>query len=127
MTNNLENDIRKNFPFLESATYLDTAAVGLSWTGQAEAAKEFYSGTKSKGYTAIHMWNDFMENIKNRLSAILNVNQDELIFLSSTTEAINLIVHSIECQTGDEIVVAGDEYASVVLPWSYLETKGGRV
>ena len=48
--------VRAAFPHLARSVYLNTAAAGLSWRGQAEATAEFYDSGKAKGMGGALEW-----------------------------------------------------------------------
>jgi selenocysteine lyase/cysteine desulfurase len=111
--------IRDSFPYLAQNVYLNTASVGLSWAGEGRAAAEFYEA-KAQGTAAMTVWTAKAEAAKRELASLLNVPATTLEFVSSTTEALNLIALAIPLGRGDQVVVADDEFPSVVLPWTSL-------
>jgi len=120
------NRIRESFPFLAQNVYLNTASVGLSWAGQGRAAAEFYE-LKAQGTAAMHAWTDKAEATRRALATLLHVPAGTIDFVSSTTEALNLIALGVPLTKGDEVVVAEDEFPSVVLPWTNLLQSGVRL
>jgi len=61
---------------------------------------------------------------KEKVAKLFHVERDDIAFLSSTSEGINLLVHAIEWQPGDNIVVSDVEFPSDVLPWTKLKDRG---
>ena len=51
----------------------------------------------------------------------------EVEFFSGTTDALNIIGHSIHWRAGDEVVVAEDEFPSVRLAWQAAEKAGANI
>jgi cysteine desulfurase / selenocysteine lyase len=109
--------IRASFPYLERCVYLNTASVGLSWTGEGQAAAEFY-GAKAQGSAAMSVWAERTEATRRQLALLLGIEPGRIDFVSSTTEALNLIALGIPLAKGQRVVVAEDEFPSVVLPWT---------
>jgi selenocysteine lyase/cysteine desulfurase len=115
--------IRDSFPYLGQNVYLNTASVGLSWSGEGRAAAEFYEA-KAQGTAAMTVWSARAEEAKRELASLLHVPAATIEFVSSTTEALNLIALAIPFGAGDQVVVADDEFPSVVLPWTSLVRDG---
>jgi cysteine desulfurase / selenocysteine lyase len=112
-----ERRIRASFPYLERCVYLNTASVGLSWAGEGEAAAEFYRA-KAQGSAAMSLWAERTEATRRELASLLCIQPARIDFVSSTTEALNLIALGIPLRKGQRVLVAEDEFPSVVLPWT---------
>ena len=61
---------------------------------------------------------------KEKAGRLLNVSPEEIAFLSSTSEGVNLLAHALDWESGDNVVVADLEFPSDVLPWTRLERLG---
>lgn len=107
---------RELFPATSRCTYLDTGSAGLSFLGHAQAVAEFFEA-KSRGYVAREVWQAKAAAIRQTLASWLEARPDEIDFFSGTTDALNIVGHSIDWHAGDEIVVASDEFPSVRLAW----------
>ncbi len=114
---------REQFPVLRDCVYLDTGSAGLTFSGQARAAAQFYED-KAQGYSRRDLWLSRGTAIRQRIADWLDVLSGEIEFFSGTTDALNIVAHSIDWQPGDEIVVAADEFASVRLAWLVAERAG---
>jgi selenocysteine lyase/cysteine desulfurase len=119
-----EEAIRLRFPLLETCTYLDTASAGISFAGQGEAAASFYDDAKSLGYNGREIWREKAAAVRRSLGAWLRCAPGEVEFFGNTTEALNLVAHGIDWGSGDEIVLAADEFPSVMLCWQVAERAG---
>ena len=106
--------VRADFPYVEQDVYLNTAAAGLSWTGQGRAAARFYDEAKQRGINGMATWQQAAQHVRTRIARLVGVNEDEIRFVGSTTEGLNLTVSAIPWRAGDEIVVAEDEFPSVI-------------
>jgi cysteine desulfurase/selenocysteine lyase len=115
--------IREAFPYLAQRVYLNTASVGLSWAGAGSAAAEFYD-VKAQGTAGMAAWTDRAEETRRELARLLCVPAGCVQFVGSTTEALNLIALSMPLGKGDRVVVAEDEFPSVMLPWMSLQSRG---
>jgi len=118
------DQVRAAFPHLARCVYLNTAAAGLSWMGQGNAAAEFYDSVKSKGMGGALQWEAKVTATKWELSNVLDVPTHRIHFVSSTTEALNLVALSLPLKHGDKVVVAQDEFPSVAQSWLSWENRG---
>lgn len=118
---------RTLFPLLQSCVYLDTGSAGVSFVGQGEAAASFYDVAKSQGYLGRELWQAKAAEVRQQLSSWMGVETQEIEFFSGTTDALNMVGHSIEWRHGDEIVMADDEFPSVQLAWQAAEKAGATI
>jgi len=103
-----------DFPFVARCVYLNTAAAGVSWHGQGQAAAAFYDDAKSLGFNGMARWREMAARARASIARLIGCAESEIRFVGSTTEGLNLVVSSIAWRAGDEIVFADDEFPSVV-------------
>lgn len=117
---------RRLFPALERTTYLDTGSAGVSPSGQGERVASFYESSDPAmiGHCAVEHWYERTSGVRDKVSAMLSVPAQEVEFLSSTTEALNLVGQSLDWKPGDEIVFAADDFPSITLAWQYASREG---
>jgi selenocysteine lyase/cysteine desulfurase len=108
---------RAAFPFLTENTYLNTAAAGLSWKGQGTVAAGFFDAAKSQGVLGAPQWAAKAVATKTELAALLGVPSHRIHFVGSTTEALNIVALSLPLASGARVVLADDEFPSVVHCW----------
>jgi cysteine desulfurase / selenocysteine lyase len=116
--------IRADFPYLSRCVYLNTAAAGLSWVGQGKAAAEFYDAGKASGMGGAVDWAAKVTAVKRELGRLMHVSPHCIHFVGSTTEALNLVALGLPLKRGDKVVIAQDEFPSVVHPWRSWQTQG---
>lgn len=114
------------FPALLDKVYLDTGTAGLSFAGQARAAAQFYED-KASGCLRRDLWQGKAAEVRQRMAEWLKVQISEVEFFSGTTDALNIVGHSIDWRAGDEVVVAADEFPSVRLAWQAAEKAGAKI
>ena len=119
--------LRDAFPHLRQRVYLDTAAAGLVWHGHGAAVARFYDQVKSRGYDARPEWQAMTQRVRSRLARLLGVADSDVTFVSNTTEGLNLAVHSLRWRAGERIVMAADEFPSVVRAWEPARRAGADV
>ena len=67
------------------------------------------------------------QSCKEKVAQLFHVNPEDLAFLSSSTEGVNLLAYALPWEPGDNVVVADVEFPSDVLPWTRLENQGVEV
>ena len=116
--------VRAAFPHLSDCVYLNTAAAGLSWSGEGRAAAEFYDFGKSRGMGGTLEWAAKVSAAKAELGNLMQVPPHCIHFVGSTTEALNLIALSLPLRPGERVVMAEDEFPSVVQAWMGWQSRG---
>jgi len=79
---------------------------------------------KSQGVRARGLQAAVMDEARNKCAALFNVPEQDLTFLSSATEGINVLRYGLDWQSGDNVVVADVEFPSDILPWTTLKNRG---
>lgn len=103
---------RRSFPFVEHSLYLNTATAGLSWQGLGAASAAFYE-SKLRGICARSEWVATAARTRDRLAALLGVDESTVSFTGSATEALNLACLGLPLPPGSRIAIAADEFPSV--------------
>jgi len=135
--------IKEDFPIFqerENLVYLDNAATSQKPEKVIESIKEFYKENNSNvGRGLYDLANDSTQEYKKARKTVarfINSSTSEVVFVRNTTEAENLLAHSLEFE-GD-IVLSEMAHHSEQLPWrrkadqegkkiKYLETRNGRI
>lgn len=120
-------EVRARFPHLAECTYLNTAAVGLAWTGQGAVAAEFFERMLRDGYDAREAWRDRSEKARERVARLLGARHGQVLFEANTTGALNLAAASLPWRPGERIVLAADEFPSVRHAWGAALRAGAQV
>jgi cysteine desulfurase / selenocysteine lyase len=119
--------VRADFPYASECVYLNTAAAGLSWKGQGAAAARFYDEAKRQGMNGMPHWRKVRQDATTRIARLVGVREDEIHFVGSTTEGLNLVASAVRWHPGDEIVVLADEFPSVLFACENAERAGATV
>lgn len=119
-----EAALRAPFPYLRERVYLDTAAAGLVWTGHGGAVSRFYDEVKDRGIDARPQWQAKTQRVRERLARWLGISSQDVTFVSNTTEGLNLAARSLRLASGERVVVAADEFPSVLQAWEGARREG---
>ena len=119
--------VRDDFPYVTQCVYLNTAAAGISWRGQGAAAAAFYDDAKSLGFNGMSRWREMAARARASIAGLAACAENEVRFVGSTTEGLNLVVSALAWNAGNEVVFAADEFPSVVAACELAESAGARL
>jgi cysteine desulfurase/selenocysteine lyase len=134
--------IREDFPVLKQKihgkplVYLDNAATSQKPRAVIDAITHFYEVDCANIHRGVHELSQRStakyEETRAKVKRFLNAkSKQEIIFVRGTTEGINLVTYSWgrkHVEAGDEIVIAGLEHHSNIVPWQILcEEKGAHL
>src|SRR6266567_3770843 len=134
--------IREDFPVLKQKihgkplVYLDNAATSQKPQSVIDAIVKFYTVDCANIHRGVHELSQrstaAYEETRAKTKRFLNArSKSEIIFVRGTTEGINLVTFSWgrgNIREGDEIIIAGLEHHSNIVPWQMLcEEKGAKL
>ena len=134
------DSIRNDFPVLErkvrdnkALVYLDNAATTQKPIQVIDAITDYYKNHNSNIHRAVHALaeesTEAFEVTRSKVAKFLNVaNNEEIIFVRGTTEAINLVSYAWgrdNVQKGDIVVTTEYEHHSNIVPWQILTQETG--
>ncbi len=134
--------IREEFPVLKQTihgkplVYLDNAATAQKPRAVIDAIVKFYEVDCANIHRGVHELSQrstkAYEQTRAKVKRFLNARAtQEIVFVRGTTEGINLVTQSwgrANVQSGEEVIVAGLEHHSNIVPWQMLcEEKGARL
>jgi cysteine desulfurase/selenocysteine lyase len=119
--------VRADFPHLDQRLYLNTASAGLAWKGAGKAAARFFETMYNRGYDGREDWRAVAGRVQTRIGRLAGVSPRDVGFASSTTEALNLIAHSLPVQQGDRVVICEDEFPSVRAVAEIMARRGAKL
>jgi len=121
-----EKALREEYPALNPSPeqgappiYFDNAATVLKPRKVIETVYRYLSRNGANVHRGIHYLSleasEEFEAARDVVAAFIGADQDEIVFVRNTTEAINLVAHSL--QPGRRVLVTGMEHHSNLLPW----------
>ncbi|MEM9851711.1 MAG: cysteine desulfurase [Pseudomonadota bacterium] len=133
--------IRADFPILsrevngKPLVYLDNGASAQKPHVVIDAVKQAYSEEYANVHRGLHYLSNLAtekyEAVRGTLARFLGAtHEDEIIFTSGTTEAINLIAYGWAAprfEPGDEVVLSIMEHHANIVPWHFLRERQGAV
>ncbi|MCG6940884.1 MAG: cysteine desulfurase [Thiohalocapsa sp.] len=130
--------IRRDFPILDQRVngvplaYLDNAATAQKPAAVIDAIGRFYRHDNANVHRAVHALAErattAYEAARERVRGWINARSaSEVIFLRGTTEAINLLAHSLGegWSAADRVVLTQMEHHANIVPWQLLRERTG--
>ncbi len=133
--------VRADFPILsrqvngKPLVYLDNGASAQKPKVVIDAVTQAYSMEYANVHRGLHYLSNLAtekyEAVRGTIARFLNAaSEDEIVFTSGTTEAINLVSYgwgAPRLQAGDEIVLSVLEHHANIVPWHFLRERQGVV
>ena len=134
--------VRQDFPVLKQTihgkplVYLDNAATAQKPRAVIDAIVKFYEVDCANIHRGVHELSQrstaAYEETRSKVRRFLNARSNhEIIFVRGTTEGINLVTQTwgrTNLKAGDEIIIAGLDHHSNIVPWQILcEQAGARL
>lgn len=149
-SNDLVATLRQDFPLLGSQvngrplTYLDSGATSQNPLQVLDAERNYYLGANSAVHRGAHTLaveaTEAFEDARRTVAQFVGAEENELVWTSNATEAINLITYSFANASaglggeaaerfalgpGDEIVTTEQEHHANIIPWQILAARTG--
>ena len=132
-------EFRKEFPILSKKVndkplvYLDNGASSQKPMSVIEAVTNCYKHEYSNVHRGMHYLSNLAtekyEAVRDKAMNFLGASyQEEIIFTSGSTEALNLISYAWanqNLQSGDEIILTTLEHHANIVPWHFLRSRKG--
>jgi selenocysteine lyase/cysteine desulfurase len=116
--------VRQDFPALRELTFLNTAYAGLIPQPVADAARQWIDRRATRSYTVGEMFAR-ADEARASLARMIGAGEDEIAFISSTTEGENIVVNSLDFKAGDNIVYDDLVYPSTPAIYQRLAATRG--
>ena len=115
------------FPIRESCLYLNHAAVCPLPFPVADAMRRQATDQQLTGYANSKEWRNSELSCRHLGGQILGCDSEDISIIRSTSEGLSLIAEGMSWNSGDEVLVGEEEFASNVAPWLNLQNRGVRV
>lgn len=106
--------IRAEFPAAGEMVYLNTAAEGLG-SATLERSLTRYAAAKRRGSLGRDEMTETGMATKRHLARWIDCEAEDVAFFGSTTEAINVVLHGLPWQSGDNVVITDLEFPSAMI------------
>lgn len=117
---------KKHFRGLDECTWLFSGAETPPHEGCIDAVNQ-YMVNRGKGPIGRELNDEVEQSLRRNLSTLLNAKPENIALVSNASEAISLIVQSMDLKEGDNVVLNTLEFPSGVFPLLLLQDKGVEV
>lgn len=116
--------VRRQFPILERLTYLSVCEKGII-SRPTRAAVELYLDRMETAAASRTEHEEYVASARVKFAQLINAHPDEVAFTRNVSDGINSIIHAIDWQAGDNVVLTADlEHPNNHYPWRHLERLG---
>ncbi|NMC84095.1 MAG: cysteine desulfurase [Anaerolineaceae bacterium] len=130
------SELRQDFPLFQAQNgkkqviYLDNACMSLRPRPVIEAVTRYYTDYSACSGRSMHKLaaavTAEVDEVRTLTAKFIGAaHKEEIIFTRNTTEAINLVAHSLDLKAGDAVLVTGKEHNSNLIPWQMLVKQKG--
>jgi len=118
------NYFRRFFPITAKKIYMNHAAISPMSTRVTEKL-DWYIDERSFGLVDIYPKAiEIRESLRGSAARLINTKPENIAFISNTSEGFNILVHGLEWQQGDQIILTDYEFPSNIYPFKNLESQG---
>jgi selenocysteine lyase/cysteine desulfurase len=119
---------RAQFPVTASWAFLDHAAVAPLPAPAVAALCHYASTLSAHGVAAVREWIARLTHVRERTAALINApDANDVYFVPNTTYGISVVAEGFPWQSGDNVVLAAEEYPANQYPWMNLAHRGVEV
>ncbi|UCF04458.1 MAG: aminotransferase class V-fold PLP-dependent enzyme [bacterium] len=115
---------RTEFPVTERHIYFNNAAISPLSTRVCNAIQEVSEALARDGILCEKQIFGRMEEIRGMVATFVGADPDEIAFIKNTSQGINQVAGGIHWQSGDNVVMPGNEFPANVYPWMALARRG---
>jgi selenocysteine lyase/cysteine desulfurase len=117
---------KSEFIGLEEITHLCAGGESPTLKSHREAIEQFFAD-KALGEVSRERMDETVRRCKEKVAVLLDVSPDDVAFVSTSSEGINILAYGLKWHSGDNVVVCDVEFPSDVLPWTRLKEQGVEV
>ena len=112
---------KREWPVLETMTFLDAACVSFAPQRSVQALKDLadFSARQDEANSSAHhiAMDDKRHKAYEEARKLLNADPEEIALVESTSHGLNIAANGIELKDGDNIITTNLEFIQVALPW----------
>jgi len=119
---------RREFELEDSSVWLNTAHQGRLPRRAALALAEAVRWKLHPEMLATsERFSEVPSRLRRALARVLGAREDEVVLANSASYGLHLVANGLDLGTGDEVVVAANDFPSDILPWLSLRDRGVEV
>lgn len=114
-------EVRSEFPSLAEWTYLDSATYGHVPRRAVEAVAEHFARRDRLACSDYLAWFDDADRLRGMLGELIHCFPEDIAFVSSTSQALAVLLNGIRWQAGDRIVTLESDFPNNLYAPAVLE------
>jgi cysteine desulfurase/selenocysteine lyase len=119
--------LRAEFPVTRRWAFFDHAAVA-PLTARAQRAMQQWAADLTDNGDVYHSrWMSRVEDVRVLFGRLLSADPFDIAFVKNTSEGIGIVADGFPWESGDNLVIAEDEYPANQYPWLNLVRRGVEV
>lgn len=123
--NDVDLLLEREFPVEDQLIYLNHAAVAPWPTRTAQAVVRFAEENCQRGARDYPRWLQAEQTLRMQLAELIRApGADDIALLKNTSEGLSVIAHGFPWQSGDNLVIAQEEFPSNRIVWESLADRG---
>lgn len=119
--------LRAEFPITQHWAFFDHAAVAPLSKPAQEALHEWAKDITENGDVHHGRWMDRVEEVRVLAGRLINADPLDIAFIKNTSEGMGIVAEGLPWKSGDNVVIAAEEYPANVYPWMNLDHRGVEV
>lgn len=121
--------IRAAIPALANSIYLNTGTFGPMPSAVADEIRRVYGEVERQGtFSPGVFWQmelQGFEAVRQQVAGLLHADPAEIALTRNVTDGINIVLHGLDWQPGDQVIVTDHEHPSGTVPWLALAERAG--
>jgi selenocysteine lyase/cysteine desulfurase len=121
--------VRAAIPALANSIYLNTGTFGPMPTVVADEIRRAYGEIERQGtFSPAVFWQmelEGFEAVRGQVAALLHAEPAEIALTRNVTDGINIVLHGLDWQPGDQVILTDHEHPSGTVPWLALAERAG--
>lgn len=117
--------LREALPFLQDHVYLNTGTEGLLAEPVLAGYLAAIARQEREGHAALEWRYAELEKTRRAVAGLLHVHLDTVAFMRNATDGHNIVLHGMDWQPGDELLISDQEHPALSHPAAYLQDRKG--
>ncbi|QIB77795.1 aminotransferase class V-fold PLP-dependent enzyme [Haloferax volcanii] len=117
-------DWNADFGPFDGHTWLNCADQGPLPKRAVEAVDDAVTLKRAPHRVPEQAFREVPAGVKRALGTLINASPDEIILGNSFSYGLHLLIHGLEWNEGDEVILVEGDFPATILPWRLLESQG---
>ena len=116
--------VREAIPFLQDRVYLNTGTEGLLAEPVLADYQAAIARQEREGHAALEWRYAELERTREAVAGLLQAPLPTIAFTRNATDGHNIVLHGMNWQPGDELLISNQEHPALSHPAAYLQKRG---